>query len=212
MNDRTKTILLAVLLTVGVVSPFLVGIVARQQMRGSHRRFAGPVGRNTNSFDARAGSADPIFPGWDVEPPDRRFRTATDSAGRIHFDLRDKPSNLTLLVSHPDVIEPELTRGRWLILVFSLLNADDIHQAISSPELSTRLDGICRVAVRPSLHFEETPKWLPEVEDDLRSRHGLWFLLEGGVVIRYSSGFQGHDDLIRFAQMGRATQDRPNVP
>ncbi len=135
--------------------------------------------------------------GLEMQPD--RIRHTRDSAGRIHVELQNKPENLVLLDSHPEVIEPALSRGRWLVLVYSLLNSSDLRQANDCRELATRLEGVCKVAIRPTMDFTETTKWLPGIDDEIEGRHGLWFLLQDGVVIRVDAGYKTDDELIEFA-------------
>lgn len=134
------------------------------------------------------------------ESPLQRTRHSKDSAGRIHVEMTDQPDNLVLLVSHPEVIEPELTRGRWLVLVYSLLSSDSVRAAYNSPGLARQLAGFARVAIRPTMHFDETKKWLPDYERVAQKGHPFWVVIEDGIAIRRFEGWMDNDQAADFAQ------------
>ena len=140
---------------------------------------------------------------WRATPAEsraHRIRHSKDNAGRIHVEMDDKPDNLVLLVSHPEAIEPELTRGRWLVLLYSLLSSDSVRAAINSPDLARQLTGIARVAIRPTMHFDETRKWLPDYERVAQKGHPFWVLIEDGIAIRRFEGWMNNEDAARFAE------------
>ena len=139
MTDRSRTTLIGFALSLGFVLPFLVGFVAEQCVRGNFWMTG-------TSPQLKIDRTDPIFPSWRDEPPDKQYRVAKDSTGRIHADLRNKPKNLSLLISEPNAIEPQLRRGRWLVLVYSVLSSEDMQAFINSRELAQRLTGFAGVA------------------------------------------------------------------
>ncbi len=134
------------------------------------------------------------------EFPPFHIRYSKDSAGRTHIEMDDKPDNLVLLVSHPEVIEPELTRGRWLVLLYSVLSSDSVKAAYNSPDLARRLTGIAGVAIRATNAFEGTTKWLPDFERYSLKGHPFWFVFENGIVVRRYEGWMDIDEAVRFAQ------------
>jgi len=127
-------------------------------------------------------------------------RHSKDSAGRFHVEMNDQPDNLVLLVSHPEAIEPELTRGRWLVLVYSLLSTDSLRAAQNSPDLARQLSGIARVAIRPTMHFDETKKWLPDYERVAQKGHPFWVVIEDGIAIRRFEGSMDNEQAVQFAR------------
>ena len=140
---------------------------------------------------------------WRATPAEsraHRIRHSKDNAGRIHVEMDDKPDNLVLLVSHPEAIEPELTRGRWLVLLYSLLSSDSVRAAINSPDLAQQLTDISQVAIRPTMDFEETRKWLPDFERYSMKGHPFWFIIEDGIVIRRYEGWMDNKDAAQFAE------------
>lgn len=134
------------------------------------------------------------------ESPSTRIRHSKDSVGRIHVEMNDKPDNLVLLVSHPEVIESELTRGMWLVLVYSLLSTDSVRAAHNSPDLARQLTGIARVAIRPTKAFEETKKWLPDYKRESQKGHPFWVVIEDGIAIRRFEGWMDNGEAAQFAR------------
>lgn len=139
--------------------------------------------------------------------PELAIENTVSGDGHIHVWLRDKPDNLTLLDSHPSDVEPELLHGRWLIVVYSTLNAHDVRTAIDSAQIARQLNGVAKVAIRPTRAFDkDSTNWIPKYRqiegiDEMAGIYSpLWLLMANGSVARWDRGKKGIADAVDFAK------------
>ena len=147
-----------------------------------------------------------------VDASSRPMHTVSED-NRIHVWIPDKPDNVTLLVSDPPGVEQELQCGRWLILVYSTLNSEDVRTAYYSGEVARQLTGAARLAIRPARDFGESRKWIPHydgiegIEDEIGVSIPLWLLMDDGTVTRWYCGRLTNEQVMEFAAKG--LQDLP---
>jgi len=84
--------------------------------------------------------------------------------------------------------------------VYSLLSTDSLRAAQNSPDLARQLSGIARVAIRPTMHFDETKKWLPDYERVAQKGHPFWVVIEDGIAIRRFEGSMDNEQAVQFAR------------
>ena len=123
-----------------------------------------------------------------------------DSDGHIHVLIRDKPDDLLILDASPPAIEPELLSGRWLIVVFSILSNEDVSTAYRCRKLTSKLAGIAKIAIRPTMDFHETGEWLPGYDRMAYHATPLWIIIENGIVVRWHGGGMNDQLAIEFAR------------
>lgn len=132
---------------------------------------------------------------------DPGFVITSTSKRQIHVQMPHKPANLFVLESYPPTMEPEVTHGRWLVIVWSVYSGQDVHVARSSREIANQLADDCKVGIRPTRSFEDLSSWLSEHESiDHHTATPLWLVLEEGKVIDWTGGMMKADDAKEFVK------------
>ena len=152
-----------------------------------------------------------------TEQAKRSPSNQNEASSRDHVDENDairtsptkKSSELLFLESKPLSIEPELLRGKWLMVIYSTLSAEDISTAHRCPEIARRLDGELRVAVRRTRDFTETGKWLPRYDEMEPHASPLWVLMRDGVVMGWYAGGMSDAEAIAFVHSGLKLEPSP---
>ena len=130
-----------------------------------------------------------------------RIQHSRESDGRIQVKNLDNVDNLLILQSNPQVIDPELQKGRWLLLVYSVLSVQDVDAANRCAGLAHKLTGDLKVAMRPITTFEEPERWLPDYQK-IRGDAGTpwWIIMDSGRVVRWKNGWMSNEEVVVFAR------------
>jgi len=131
--------------------------------------------------------------------------------------LDGEPDYVQALPMAPAKLEPELTRGDWLVLVFAVWSMKDIKAIQTAIEFAKKRNGEFKLGIRPFDRHEELKSWAPMshlphhesttlaergpatspelfISSD-RSRSPLWLFLKDGVLIGEAAGPLSQDAL-----------------
>jgi hypothetical protein len=138
------------------------------------------------------------------------------------LEFSEEPSFVHALNMAPEVIEPELNSGLWLLVVFPVWSGavrDSVSAAIA---VAKDYDGKFQLGVRPFDSYDEIYKWWPsseapstaqvllavKEEGPRRELHistdpsssPLWLVLRDGQVIRHGAGPRSKEQLSEVMQ------------
>jgi hypothetical protein len=132
------------------------------------------------------------------------------SSERFELRFAGEAAHVHALEMAPSSLEPKLTQGRWLLLVFAVWSAPDRCCIDTAIDVITRLDGDVELGVRPYDDVEELKTWCPALSfgkddpvaittepgetgfdvmirnDDLRTP--IWLVLVNGRFVHYKAG------------------------
>jgi hypothetical protein len=139
--------------------------------------------------------------------PAPELRTIKASNGKMMPEVMVDAPNLYPLQEGVEHMEEMLKSGRWLVIVYGQDSSNDIHISRQTPRLSKVLEGICRVAIRPTRRFQtfeaDVKKWLPELtylEESTARPH--FILLDDGRLTSATGGYMTEADLKDFVHSG----------
>lgn len=100
--------------------------------------------------------------------------------------IEDNPWGIIGLESGATSLESELAQGTWLVFVYSPNNIAHKSLAFKSWEIAQQLDGMCRIAIRPTDGFADLDGWIGD--KDVASKpwvadSPLWLLYRDGKLI-----------------------------
>lgn len=143
-----------------------------------------------------------------------------DDKDRFRVTFRNAPANLHGLGMLPDQIEPELTKGDWIVLCLAIWDSRDRPTIELASKIAIDYP-FMQVAVRPFEVPEEFDSWVPELHLDIEtsaeassvegnvsirissngSDHPMWLKLSNGKVVEALIGSRIFDEVVEFIRM-----------
>lgn len=122
------------------------------------------------------------------------FRVTRDQAGRPRVWLDDEPSYARALDAAVGGREPELARGRWLVLAFPAWSVPGIAAIGTALDTARRFGGSLQVGIRPFDDPEEHRAWLHGL--DYTDSDPVWVVLTDGTPCLTLHGHLTEEELV----------------
>lgn len=152
------------------------------------------------------------------------YDVTCDDQDRFRVTFRKAPENLLGLRMSPDQIEPELTKGDWLVLCFAIWDSRDRPTIELASNIAIDYPAM-QVAVRPFEVPEEFDSWAPELQVNIEtivesssvdgnvsirmssnaSDHPMWLKLRDGKVVEALIGSRVFDEVVGFIRIDPET-------
>lgn len=122
------------------------------------------------------------------------YRVTRDQAGRPHVHLDGEPPYSRALAAAVGSREPELARGRWLVLAFPAWSVPGVAAIGTALEVARRFGGSLSVGIRPFDDPEEHRGWQHGLEDT--GGDPVWVVLQDGTPCLTLSGHLTEEELV----------------
>lgn len=122
------------------------------------------------------------------------YKVIRSESGKPAVILNGEPTYCTALEAAPITREPELHKGRWLVMCFAAWSVPDIQAIQIALDTVKHFDGSVNLGLRPFDTQDEHAVWCPVIAQETRSP--LWIVLHDGTVFATLTGFPGAQALI----------------
>jgi hypothetical protein len=122
------------------------------------------------------------------------YRVTRDQAGRPQVLLNGEPPYSRALDAAVGSREPELARGRWLVLAFPAWSVPGVAAIGTALDTARRFGGSLQLGIRPFDDPEEHRAWQPGIED--AGGDPVWVVLQNGIPCLTRSGHLTEDELV----------------
>lgn len=136
------------------------------------------------------------------------------------------PGNVHALTCAPEAMEPELSSGTWLVVVFPVWSGPVRRSVRAACSYAEGIDGKLQLGVRPFENYEEIVKWWPTSESPPRgamlchvndasplrevhiatdsSSYPMWLVLRDGAVLYEGAGPRTKEQIAQLVQAALA--------
>lgn len=128
------------------------------------------------------------------------YRVTRDEEGRPRVLLDGEPPYSRALDAAVGSREPELARGRWLVLAFPAWSVPGIATIGTALEVARRFGGSLQLGIRPFDDPEEHRGWQHGLEDT--GGDPVWVVLHDGIGCLTLTGHLSAEELV--ASIGAA--------
>jgi hypothetical protein len=122
------------------------------------------------------------------------YRVTRDQTGRPHVRLDGEPPYSRALDAAVRSREPELARGRWLVLAFPAWSVPGVAAVGTALDTARRFGGSLQLGIRPFDDPEEHRAWQPGLEG--AGGDPVWMVLQDGIPCLIQSGHLTEDELV----------------
>ena len=122
------------------------------------------------------------------------YRVTRDEAGRPQVRLDDEPPYSRALDASVGSREPELARGRWLVLAFPAWSVPGVAAIGTALDTARHFGGSLQLGIRPFDDPGEHRAWQPGLEDT--GGDPVWVVLQDGTPCLTRSGHLTEDELV----------------
>jgi len=118
-----------------------------------------------------------------------QFRTDDE----FTLEVTGAPQYVHALPPKPARIEPELGKGVWLVVVFSIMSTRDVKCLSGAIRVVGRRKDGMQLGIRPFLDYDETKSWLDGFWSTMSP---LWVVIKDGKVIHIDEGPYSEEGLL----------------